>query len=314
MIVVCKKYYKEVILKEIDATATYECVMEDSGGIVDRHVRFFRNHHIEVPSQHKCLPLFYWLPKLHKQPYGTRFIAASHKCTTKPLSKLLTSCLKLITNHFKQYCNGIFCRTAVNCFWIIDNSQQVLSTLNKINYFSTARHFDSYYFSTLYTSIPHVALKEALGTLVREAYKIRDSEYIVADTNGNAYWSDVPSSSSLKQSISEQVLVNYMEYLIDNIYVNIGSRIYRQCIGIPMGTDCAPLVANLFLFYYEYKYMKNLIKTKGMLAKRFSNTMRYIDDLLTLNNTSFHSAIDDIYPEELKLKKKHPSHLSHCHT
>ena len=122
----------------------------------------------------------------------------------------------------------------------------MLSTLNKINYFSTARHFDSYDFST-YTSIPHVALKEALGTLVREAYKIRDSEYIVADTNGNAYWSDVPSSSSLKQSISEQVLVNYMD-LIDNIYVNIGSRIYRQCIGIPMGTDCAPLVANLFLF------------------------------------------------------------------
>ena len=73
----------------------------------------------------------------------------------------------------------------------------MLSTLNKINYFSTARHFDSYDFSTLYTSIPHVALKEALGTLVREAYKIRDSEYIVADTNGNAYWSDVPSSSSL---------------------------------------------------------------------------------------------------------------------
>ena len=246
VIVVCKKYYLEVVLKEIDATATYECVMEDSGGIVDRHVRFFRNHHIEVPSQHKCLPLFYWLPKLHK--HGTRFIAASHKCTTKPLSKLLTSCLKLITNHFKQYCNGIFCRTGVNCFWIIDNSQQVLSTLNKINYFSTARHFDSYDFSTLYTSIPHVALKEALGTLVREAYKIRDSEYIVADTNGNAYWSDVPSSSSLKQSISEQVLVIYMEYLIDNIYVNIGSRIYRQCIGIPMGTDCAPLVANLFLF------------------------------------------------------------------
>ena len=119
----------------------------------------------------------------------------------------------------------------------------------------------------------------------------------------------MPSSSSLKQSISEQVLVNYMEYLIDN--VNIGSRIYRHCIGIPMGTDCAPLVANLFLFYYKYKYKRNLIKTNMMLAKRFSNTMRYIDDLLTLNNTFFHSAIDDIYPEKLKLKKKHPSQLSH---
>ena len=53
------------------------------------------------------------------------------------------------------------------------------------------------------------------------------------------------------------------------------------CVGIPMGTDCAPLLANLFLFYYEYKYMKNLIKTNLMLAKKFNGTMRYIDDLLT---------------------------------
>ena len=71
---------------------------------------------------------------------------------------------------------------------------------------------------------------------------------------------------------------------------------YRQCVGIPMGTDCAPLLANLFLFYYEYKYMKNLIKNNIILAKKFNNTMRYIDDLLTLNNTQFDAAIQDIYP------------------
>ena len=48
---------------------------------------------------------------------------------------------------------------------------------------------------------------------------------------------------------TEEVLVTYVEYLINNIYVNIGNRIYRQCVGIPMGTDCAPLLANLFLFF-----------------------------------------------------------------
>ena len=137
-----------------------------------------------------------------------------------------------------------------------------------------AKHFDSYDFSTLYTSIPHAALKEALESLIQEAYKVRDSEYIVADTNGNAYWSDVPSTSSAKYSINEDMLIAYVEYFIDNIYVSIGNRVHRQCIGIPVGTDCAPLVANLFL-YYEYKYMRNLIKTNLMLAKRFCNTMRY---------------------------------------
>ena len=303
VIVVCKKYYLQVVLKEIDTTSTYERVMVDSQSIVDEHIKYFNDHHIHVPSQCKCLPQFYWLPKLHKQPYGTRFIAASHKCTTKPLSKLLTSCLKLITKHYKQYCNGIFCRTGVNCFWIIDNSQQVLSALCKINYFSVAKQCDTYDYSTLYTSIPHPALKEALESLIQEAYRVRDSEYIVADTNGNAYWSDIPSTSSAKHNITDEMLIAYVEYLINNIYVGIGNRVYRQCIGIPMGTDCAPLVANLFMFHYEYKYMRNLIKTNLLRAKSFCNTMRYIDDLLALNNKFFHSAIEDIYPVELKLKK-----------
>ena len=41
-----------------------------------------------------------------------------------------------------------------------------------------------------------------------------------------------------------------------------------------MGTDCVPFVANLFLFYYEYKYMRNLIKSNLMAAKKFGTTMR----------------------------------------
>ena len=51
--------------------------------------------------------------------------------------------------------------------------------------------------------------------------------------------------------------------------------------------------------------MKNLIKNNITLAKKFNNTMRYIhvDDLLTLNNTQFDAAIQDIYPQELQLKK-----------
>ena len=80
-------------------------------------------------------------------------------------------------------------------------------------------------------------MKEALQTLVREAYRVRDSEYMVADTDGYAYyWSDIASNSLFKQNVSEEMLVTYVEYLIQNIYVNIGNKTYRECIGIPMGT------------------------------------------------------------------------------
>ena len=56
----------------------------------------------------------------------------------------------------------------------------MLSALSKINYFSTSKCLDSYDFSIPYTSVPYVALKEALKTLIQEAYKVRGSEYIVA--------------------------------------------------------------------------------------------------------------------------------------
>ena len=112
----------------------------------------------------------------------------------------------------------------------------------------------------MYTSIPHTSLKEALTSLIKEAYKVRDNIFLVADTKGRAFWTDVPSRAASKHNITEETHTTLVEYLIDNIYVSIGNRVYRQCVGNPMATDCAPLVANLLLFYYEYRYMKNLIK------------------------------------------------------
>ena len=62
-----------------------------------------------------------------------------------------------------------------------------------------------------------------------------------------------------------------------------------------MGTDCASLLANLFLFYYEYRYMKGLIKNNIILGKRFNFTTRYIDDVLTLDNSRFVPEISIIF-------------------
>ena len=185
----------------------------------------------------------------------------------------------------------------------VDNSQQV----------PTAKHFDSFDFSTLYTSIPHVSLKQALRSLIQEAYKVRDNIFLIADFRGTAYWSDTPSKVCSRYSLTEEKLMELVEYLIDNVFVSVGNRVYKQCVGIPMGTDCAPLLANLFLFYYEYRYMKSLISSNISLAKRYTHTMRYIDDLLALNNSGFAGRATDIYPSELVLKKttEGPTELSY---
>ena len=49
-----------------------------------------------------------------------------------------------------------------------------------------------------------------------------------------------------------------LNYFLDNIFIRFGSKLYRQTVGIPMGTTCAPLVEDLFLFCYERDFMLSL--------------------------------------------------------
>ena len=87
-------------------------------------------------------------------------------------------------------------------------------------------------------------------------------------------------------------------YLLDNICITFGSKLYRQNVGIPMGTNCVPLVADLFLFCYERDFMKSLTKEKRYdLIDAFNSTSRYLDDLLNIDNIHFEHMVHRIYPE-----------------
>ena len=50
----------------------------------------------------------------------------------------------------------------------------------------------------------------------------------------------------------------FLSYLLDDIYIRFGTKLYRQIVGIPMGRNCAPLVADLFLYCYERDFMDSL--------------------------------------------------------
>ena len=80
--------------------------------------------------------------------------------------------------------------------------------------------------------------------------------------------------------------------------------VYQQILGIPMGTNCAPLIADLFLFCYERDFMSILHKSKQYdLTDMFNDTSRYLDDIFTINIPKFEKHIPDIYPTELQLNK-----------
>jgi hypothetical protein len=90
-----------------------------------------------------------------------------------------------------------------------------------------------------------------------------------------------------------------LEFLIDNIFAIYGGRVFQQTIGIPMGTNGAPLLADLFLYSHEADFIQRLLKkNERKLARSLNFTFRYIDDLLSLNNYMFDDFIDHIYPTD----------------
>lgn len=239
---------------------------------------------------------------MHKNPSKQRFIAASSRCTTKQTSSTITKCLSLIFDAHKIYCDRIKSYTGFNFMWVIQNSMEVHEKLQ-----ITANNLATYDFSTLYTSIPHQKLKNELNFIVTKAFTGMNKRFIKV-SKVQATWSNMKKRSDAVY-INCESLIKMIDWLIDNTYVTIGDQTFKQIIGIPMGTDCAPFLANLFLYSFEFKFMNGLLKQKDYkLLHRFSRCCRYIDDLLAINNNGLlKEYADKIYPSELKLTSEDKS-------
>ena len=97
---------------------------------------------------------------------------------------------------------------------------------------------------------------------------------------------------------------------LDNIFIRFGSKLYRQihAAGIHIGTNCSPLVADLFWFCYERDFMLSLSdNNQADVVEAFNSTSRYLDGLLNIDNSYFERMVSQIYPTELQLNKANSS-------
>ena len=235
---------------------------------------------MSIKEKQDRVPTLYWLPKLHKRPYKARFIANSSSCTTTVLSKLLTSCLTAVKKHWIRYYDTVYERDGINYFWSIKNSNDVLNKFKSKNF--QASKLSTY--ERLLGRIPNVWLAK------------KNVLFFTSDVYNNHYlWSC-------------QKVCDALVYLLDNIFIRFGTKLYRQTIGIPMGTNCAPLVADLFLFCYERDFMKSLSReNQADIIEAFNSTSRYLDDLLNIDNIYFDQMVARIYPTELQLNRANSS-------
>ena len=67
--------------------------------------------------------------------------------------------------------------------------------------------------------------------------------------------------SDSKNKYTEDDIIDMLEFLVDNIFVVFGGKVFQQIVGIPMGTNCAPLLADIFLYSYETDFIQSLLST-----------------------------------------------------
>jgi len=135
--VICKRYYAEVVLKEIGilghGSETYEKADRSKDEIIDDNRIYSEKLGYELSEKEKDLPTMYWFPKMLKNPVKHRFIVASKSCSTKQLSKAVSSTFKLIHRQTENFHRFSKFDANYNKFWVIQNADPVLATLKKIN-------------------------------------------------------------------------------------------------------------------------------------------------------------------------------------
>ena len=84
--------------------------------------------------------------------------------------------------------------------------------------------------------------------------------------------------------------------------IMLGGRIFQPTVGIPMGTNYAPPLSDMFLYSYEIDIIYGLLtKNENKLAQSFNFTFHYTDDVLSLNNSRFGDFVYRIYPIDLEI-------------
>ena len=128
--------------------------------------------------------------------------------------------------------------------WILKNSKELLEHLKSpnFNHITSIKIVD---FSTLYTTIPHDKLKSRLAStcIIRHSFMFKNGnrryEYLVLGHDKSYF---VKKYSDSKHKYSEDDIIKMLEFLVDNIFVVFAGKVFQQIVGIPMGTNCAPLL------------------------------------------------------------------------
>ena len=117
-----------------------------------------------------------------------------------------------------------------------------------------------------------------MNSIINNAFKHKNgaTRYThIKVCRNKSYFTSDPLNGDNKYTADD--ICKMIEFLVDNIYVRFGGQLFRQMVGIPMGTNCALLLADLFLYSYENEFLDKLINEgKRKLARKFNLSYCYM--------------------------------------
>ena len=302
--IICKNYYLNDIVEEcqkndgIEDVSDQCCVTDINKTIYD----FMEVAGIKVEEETDSLPHMFSCPKFHKPSLKFRYVISYADCSIRPLAVKVSLALKAVYSEICRYTKMLFKVTGINRNWIILNNKPILDSIEYINQHSVARNIQTFDFSTLYTNLAHKDIKDALIFTIKLAFRNSRSKFIAVYEKGFGW---VNSFRDGTLAIGEDKLIDCVNFLLDNCYFKVGDVLYRQVIGVPIGINPGPYMANLTLWYFENKFLDSNYKCKYNIVKKLNYTFRLIDDITTLNSDGcLEEYFKHIYPDSLTLNKE----------
>jgi phosphopantetheine adenylyltransferase len=221
-----------------------------------------------ITPNNNMIPEFKGLPKVHKTPVKLRPVVNAKKAYNETLSKHLDSILKQCLDRVKK-----------ENHWIIDKSQDFINRIKTINGHirkadkSSRIHIITFDFDSLYLNIDHNQLYQNISFIIKEFRTREDWQYEYTC-----------SAFKRKRTIDNDSLMRLIQLFIYTQYIVIRkeskTQTYKQIKGVPMGSNCSPTLAILYLAAFEIRFMRSTFLKS--LNLQLQHCCRYIDDFIAI--------------------------------
>lgn len=295
----CKRFYLKQILDHINSPA-YERVPLLPKDVYAIHRDDTSDLGFYIPAS---LPYVYALPKLHKLEQHRaklRFICGKSRRNQadptieekKPgstlsnvsafIAKALNSCIDALVMHdAKQKCRRV---------WIVRDTQEFIDVLGSLPV-TPQTGLTTADFTTMYTQLPHADLCAAISEAMEDVAKVFMQRFACSFDEAMNSIAFLPGKDFPQWKLGQndgwtlKKITKTCQYIITSSYSLTGGHLRRQSVGIPMGNEASPPLANLYLYVKEKRFVNRMISELGEdeVQKQFHGFkfhLRFIDDII----------------------------------